>query len=278
MASDDLPDQYWHCYVQVKNSGTNRRDSYAIVNDLTLGELRDRVLLPWRSGQVFVVNGKLISDRSSIEEIKITQTEYSQQHYADIHNKKMRESNVGDLATDRKKIPIIQGVDYTHELLFKGGGAAITATSLATTNKIFVVHGHDNAMKEAVARFVEQNGLQPIILHEQPNSGRTVIEKFEAYSDVGFAIVLLTPDDKGAAMSEGELSNRARQNVVFEMGFFVGKIGRDKVAVLHKSDIELPSDISGIMYVKVDDAGAWKFLLAKELKEAGYNIDLNRCI
>ena len=144
------------------------------------------------------------------------------------------------------------------------------------TKKIFVVHGHDEAAKEATARFLEKLDLDPVILHEQASGGRTIIEKFEKYSnDVGFAIVLLTPDDLGTLKTEpAEFQPRARQNVVLELGYFLGKLTRNRVCALHKGGIELPSDIQGVIYVEMDDAGAWKSKLAQELVQANYPINL----
>ena len=147
------------------------------------------------------------------------------------------------------------------------------------SNKIFIVHGKDNELKETVARFIEQIDFSPIILHEQSNKGKTIIEKFEDCSDVGFAVVLMTPDDIGYnTQTPDEKKSRARQNVVFELGYFIGKLGRTRVAAIVKGDIEIPTDISGIVYIGVDGGGAWKFALAKEIKAAGYNIDLNKVI
>lgn len=144
------------------------------------------------------------------------------------------------------------------------------------TKKVFVVHGHDNEAKESVARFVERVGLEPIILHEQPNSGRTIIEKFEVFSDVGFAVVLLTPDDLGrsSSNSDAKLQERARQNVILELGYFMGKLTRKKVCALFKAGVEIPSDYQGILYVELDKSGAWKMKLAQELIEAGYSINV----
>jgi len=143
------------------------------------------------------------------------------------------------------------------------------------TKKVFVVHGHDTEAKETVARFVERLKLEPIILHEQPNSGRTVIEKFEVFSDVGFAIVLLTPDDLGApSTSPEETKPRARQNVILELGYFIGKLTRHRVCVLYKAGVEIPSDYQGVLYVELDVAGVWRTKLAQELVEAGFSIDL----
>ncbi len=147
------------------------------------------------------------------------------------------------------------------------------------SKRIFIVHGRNNELKETTARFVEKLGLIPIILHEQLNQGKTIIEKFEDYSDVDFAIVLMTPDDIGYFASESNSSkHRARQNVVFELGYFIGKLGRTHVAAIVKGEIEIPTDISGILYIEVDNNDAWKMMLAKEIKGAGYNIDLNKLL
>lgn len=144
---------------------------------------------------------------------------------------------------------------------------------------VFIVHGHDEATKEAVARFLQRLDLNPIILHEQPNAGRTIIEKFETYANVGFAVVLLTPDDVGTSREKpGDLSPRARQNVIFEMGYFVGRLGRRRVCVLYKEGVELPSDVEGLLYVPWDEKGAWRLHLAREIKASGIDVDLNRAV
>lgn len=151
---------------------------------------------------------------------------------------------------------------------------------LRETRKVFIVHGHDEAAKEATARFLEKLDLQPIILHEQASGGRTIIEKFEKYSvDVGFAVVLLTPDDLGAAQQESnKLRSRARQNVVLELGYFLGKLTRNRVCALYKGGVELPSDIQGVIYVEMDNKGAWKAKLAQELVQANCAINLQGLI
>lgn len=146
-------------------------------------------------------------------------------------------------------------------------------------NEVFIVHGHDDLAKNQVARFIEKLGLKPIILHEQVNSGKTIIEKIEEYSNVGFGIVVYTSCDKGCKNGEeANLSNRARQNVVFEHGYLIGKIGRKNVCALVKSDIETPNDISGVVYIPMDSDESWHLKIAKELKSSSYNIDLNKLI
>lgn len=141
------------------------------------------------------------------------------------------------------------------------------------TNKIFIVHGHNNEIKQTIARTLSQLKLEPIILHEQAEQGRTIIEKFEENSsDVDFAIILLTADDEGRAKRETDYKTRARQNVVFEMGYFIGKLGRKKVFLLLENGVDKPGDIDGIVYIPIDDADGWKLKLVRELKVAGYNV------
>ncbi len=143
---------------------------------------------------------------------------------------------------------------------------------------IFIVHGHDSGMKQTVARFVEKLGFTPIILHEQANQGRTIIEKFEANADVCFAIILLTPDDIGGETGKDVNQSRARQNVILELGYFIGTLGRKNVCALYVEGVELPSDLSGILYISFDGGEAWKFKLAKEIRASGIEIDLNLVI
>ena len=141
--------------------------------------------------------------------------------------------------------------------------------------KVFIVHGHDTAAKIEMARTLEKIGLDAIILHEQADSGMTIIEKIEAYSDVAFAVVLYTECDLGRAKEESvdREQYRARQNVVFEHGYLIGKLGRDKVCAFVKGKVETPGDISGVVYTEMDDNGAWKLLLARNLKAAGIEFD-----
>ena len=156
--------------------------------------------------------------------------------------------------------------------------SSATVTKTALTNEVFVVHGHDEEMKQAVARVLSQLGLKPVILHEQPNHGRTLIEKFERNADVGFAVVLLSPDDMSYLKTADHKSAkpRARQNVILELGYFIGKLQRERVFTLKRpGELELPSDIAGVVYNDYDPAGHWKFLLARELAAVGYKIDAN---
>lgn len=139
--------------------------------------------------------------------------------------------------------------------------------------KVFIVHGHNESIKQTVARTLETIGLTPIILSEQPDKGRTVIEKFENEgNDVGFAVVLLTADDKGRKNKARAMQSRARQNVVFEMGYFMAHLRRERVMLLLQPGVEEPSDLKGLVYTSLDKDGAWKYRLVKELREQGYDV------
>lgn len=153
---------------------------------------------------------------------------------------------------------------------------AVPAMPGPRSNRVFVVHGHDDGARETVARFLEQIGLEAIILHEQANRGRTVMEKIEAHGDVDFAVVLLTPDDEGRAVRGGELEPRARQNVLLELGYFIGRLGRARVCALKRGQVEIPSDFAGVVWELMDDSAGWKMRLGRELQDAGYPIDWNR--
>ena len=181
----------------------------------------------------------------------------------------------------RDRINRLNTVHDCIELVPVAGDIRPTALSVGRpkrTNKIFVVHGHDEGARESIARFLEKLGLQAIILHEQASAGKTIVEKLEHYAGVDFAVVLLTPDDVGGPkMATGsDLKPRARQNVVLELGLFVGKLGRDKVCALYKGgQLELPSDYLGVVYVALDDGDGWRLRLARELRTAGFDVDMN---
>jgi predicted nucleotide-binding protein len=141
-------------------------------------------------------------------------------------------------------------------------------------NKVFVVHGHHGELRESCARLLEKQGLESIILQEKPNRGQTIIEKFESHANVAFAVVLMTKDDEGRKAGDPNigLTPRARQNVLFELGFFLDRLGRRKVCAIYEPGIELPSDYNGVAYIEYDRRGAWKVDLLRELKTAGLPI------
>jgi predicted nucleotide-binding protein len=147
-------------------------------------------------------------------------------------------------------------------------------------HRIFLVHGHDQAALQETARFLERLDQDIVILREQPNQGRTIIEKFEEYADVGFAVILLTPDDRGGTVGQPFEAQklRARQNVILELGYFLGRLGRKRVCALYRPGVEIFSDYSGVLNVEIDEAGGWRLQLAKELKAAGLPVDMNKAL
>jgi predicted nucleotide-binding protein len=163
-------------------------------------------------------------------------------------------------------IPVIAGVSQMKRPIARRGQENRT---------VFIVHGHDSGARESLARFIERLGLEAVILHEQAGRSRTIIEKLEDHSDVDFAVVLLTPDDVGAAKADQvNLKARARQNVILELGYFVGKLGRERVCALCAEGVEVPSDVLGVQYVPI--RSGWEVELARELKAAGFAIDMNK--
>lgn len=148
-------------------------------------------------------------------------------------------------------------------------------------NKVFIVHGRDEFALLQTENMIRRLGFEPIVLKRKANQGLTLIEKFEKNSEVKYAIVLLTPDDVGSLNEEAtpHLQFRARQNVIFEMGFFYGKLGRSKVCCLVKSGVEKPvppSDIDGIAYIPYTYSIEEKELdIMRELQSAGIEIGVN---
>lgn len=164
-----------------------------------------------------------------------------------------------------------------HSLDTDGLGLKKEMKIQTSSNKVFIVHGRDTLLRTQVENVLRALGLEPIILQEQANIGKTIIEKIEKYTDVGFGIVLYTPCDEGRLRSEEEeLKPRARQNVVLEHGYLMGKLGRERVCCLVSDDVEFPSDIQGVVYTSAKNVGQWKYDLAKELKVAGFDIDMNK--
>jgi predicted nucleotide-binding protein len=170
---------------------------------------------------------------------------------------------------------IVGRLELIPESLAVNSSANAAPSVTRHSRDIFIVHGHDGATRETVCRFLERLDLHPIVLHEQASKGKTVIEKIEANSDVEFAVVILTADDVGSAKTTpSDLKPRARQNVVLELGYFLAKVGRHRVCALYETGVELPSDFVGVVYVSL--SGQWRLELAKEIRAADIEVDLNR--
>lgn len=206
----------------------------------------------------------------------------SENKYVLEYKDKVRERFLSDMVEGSKKdiknqITVLESIIQRLDLIpTKGEDKTNNKMETTNTNKVFIVHGHNETIKQKVARLLKNLKLEPIILHEQVDNGNTIIEKFEQYSNsVNFAIILLTADDEGKANKEDNYKPRARQNVIFEMGYFYGKLGRNKVFLLKENGVEDPSDLSGIIYTPYDEYDGWKLKLVKQLKESGYDVSAN---
>lgn len=254
--------------------------------NLSEEQLLARIIKPYQQGAPIVINGRTI-ELSLIQRLQIFETsdvldetiKYFEIEYANDH------SDFKMLSPSPTWKAIQTGTDVTDKYIT--GAAGYLKNEKITENKnsdiqvdsaekIFVVHGHDNSFKDETCIFLSDLGFEPIVLHRMPDGGLTIIEKFEKYSNVKYAIVLLTPDDyafKADELKKPEKDRKgefkARQNVIFELGFFIGSLGRKSVCCLYK-DIELPSDISGLIYKKVtrsvEEVG---YEIIKDLKNAG---------
>ncbi len=274
---------YYHVLIETNEPS----EKYYELDKTDLSDIREEIIIPYVKGEQFTFDGYVL-DKTKIKRILIKESDYSSKEYA----KRKQEELPPNFIIAILPQYIVESSDYTRDItkrILKECESQIqeaTPQPEAPTvtkpkvpmdkSKVFIVHVHDNAAKEAVARFVEKIGLKAIILHEQASSGKTIIEKIEEYTNVGFAIVLYTPCDEGGPKGKDQLKARARQNVVFEHGYLIGKIGRKNVSALVKGDIEKPTDISGVVYIPMDEGDGWKLTVGKEMKACGYDIDLNK--
>lgn len=272
---------YYHVIIELNEK--DKRDYNVTLSELNkqdTNEIIEDIILPYLHQEEFLFDGQMLV-KEKVRSLKVYETKENSQFLYDIENSKDR-----DFLWIVRERDVVTYKQYANDItknVFKlASEKQIKLTSKQSIQmdrtKVFIVHGHDAEAKLEVARFIEKIGLEPIILHEQASNSQTIIEKIESYSNVGFGIVIYTPCDVGAKKSESSnLKNRARQNVVFEHGFLIGKLGRSHVCSLVKGEVEVPNDISGVVYTSMD-ASNWQIELAKEMRESGYEIDMNRVI
>ncbi len=269
---------YYHVYIERNNLGS---DIYE--KDRTdLSELKNDIVLPYLKGNQFRIDGYFL-DKTKIERILIKESDISYKEYTERKRRcrfpaMLRDIRVNDEYFRNITEEVFKECEsQLQEITPKSNALTPDKPSkIMDTSQVFIVHGHDNLARLEVANFIKSLGLKDIVLNEQASSGKTIIEKIEEYSDVGFAIVLYTPCDMGASQRQkDQLRSRARQNVVFEHGYLMAKIGRANVCPLVKGDLETPTDISGIVYTPMDEGGAWKSKVAREMRACGYKVDLN---
>lgn len=273
---------FYHIRVYLKSRVKEER------YNMLIEELETRYLSNYRNRKDFILNGRLIRIED-IEKIQINESvdeweldriareielEDSRSHIGVIGGPSLK-SRAADCLPDVSDRLLLGPPGYLLESTEEEGGE-----EEMDNKKVFIVHGHDNDLKQQLEIFLSRVGLKPIVLHREANKGRTIIEKFEAHSDVKYAFVLLTPDDIGCSVNDKDqpvenYNFRARQNVIFELGFFIGKLGRANVCTLYVEGVELPNDISGLVYQRVtnniEDVG---FHIIKELKAAGLEVQI----
>ncbi|WP_186097321.1 TIR domain-containing protein [Burkholderia gladioli] len=272
---------YYHVIVETNDK--NKKGDYDRCYDFNcenLDEIIDLIVRPYSENKQIYVNGRYI-ERNKIRLLKIKSSDQTLDTLTDIAQRSVSPGvffvYTATMIVDNDKYV----KDITKDALKLVGDilksdAQVPHPTQIEKTKVFIVHGRDNLAKAEAARFVEKLGLKAIILHEQISAGKTIIEKIENYTNVGFAIVLYTPCDRGGLAGAEDQKFRARQNVVFEHGYMISKLGRGNVCALVKGEVEIPNDISGVVYVPLDDHGAWHYAVAKELRNSGYVIDMNK--
>jgi predicted nucleotide-binding protein len=270
---------------RVGKSNTNRQ--FFELDKTNLLEIEEDIIIPYLQKKEFQFDGYFLKP-SDIARVVVKQSERTTKEYSKIENQNMSPGIIMYISPqdtvdyDKYMTDITKQLFKTAKDKIDSGkteSKTIKPKDKPDMTKVFIVHGQDETTKLDVARFVEKLGFEAIILHEQVSSGKTIIEKIEEFSNVGYGVVLYTPCDLGAKKGdEKNLQARARQNVVFEHGYLIAKLGRRNVCALVKGKIEIPNDISGVVYVPLDDHKAWKLELAKELRNAGYNVDMNLII
>ncbi len=265
---------FYHVIVKFDRNGqTLTKVDY----NLTKDEIIKKYVTAYNEKKSFRMDGYVINF-DSIERFKITTTEHDPKMLANYESE--QNGRAGILVP--VGVPyIIQSDKYsndvTDEFLGEPKEFIDNQKKLNQSKNVFIVHGHDEAKRNAVSLLLTQQGLNPIVLCEQPSGGNTIIEKIDEYaSDVCYGIVIYTQCDIGYDKVKGDTTSkpRARQNVIFEHGYLIGKYGRGKVCALVDGDIEIPGDLGGIVYIPFDNSGKWKYDLGKEMHNAGIEFDL----
>jgi len=300
---------YYH--VRIRKNGQAK---WVYAFDLTKEQLMNEIVSPFLKGQQFMCEKSVVRP-TEIDEIGINETELSSSAILKTTKARLRIMSSGLFGTNPSPHPpkveaiISAGKDVTRELIKDVSSSQEIKAFKPNKRQVFIVHGTDYYPVNELKAILEEAGLKPIVLHEQPSKGMTIIEKLEKYSDVGFTFIILTPDDFGVDKKEirkivgsfigkencsledyrnwikthskaglidevmASLKERARQNVVLEFGYFMGRLSREKICCLYKGDIELPSDMQGICYVHFNrSVNEVKSMILNELKEAGYEI------
>lgn len=272
---------YYHVRIKYTEVVTGR-PLRCFVQDLSEKDVRKEIAEPFNDGVSLWIHNELL-EGDSIDHVAVFKTE---RKFTDLLYE-IRSKYDLNAASDDIWVYLMEGKigDDVSNLFVKSRPAEESKpkTVKNLSKNVFIVHGRDHEPMKELKTMLLEFGLNPIVLHEQPGGSRTIVERLEKYSDVGYAFVILTPDDLGGrfkgkirALGANVLEDsrpRARQNVILEFGYFIGLLGRDKVCCLYKGEIELPSDMQGIVYISFDNSiEETRPRIVRELLEAGYDL------
>jgi predicted nucleotide-binding protein len=276
----------------VRISRTDQKSSHPEVEfDLTEEELRSEIVEPYLNDSPIFIRGATIP-RANVGRILITFTEQpAEQLRAEAEERQSRSGTfpppsvnniIASMGNDvtRSMLRPVPSPEPPSEMPPKPEPRALMVPPAPTSRRVFLVFGHNQEIKLAVENVLRRLDFVPIILEDEPNRGQTISDKLDTNSNVDFAVVCLSADDIGYSVTDGpeRARSRARQNVVFELGYFIGKLDRGKVLAIHtpQADFEMPTDYAGVIYISYDNKGAWIRGLARELRAAGFDVDLNK--
>lgn len=263
---------FYHVRVILKPERARDNAKLAFELDMTRENLIAKIARPFLLKEQFLCGGVVVTP-ARVQEIRFNRTQQSSRDLAPFIMARMKAHNILTFNSPEWEV-IWEGEEITRSILEEttSHNNESAEQPKKMNDRVFLVHGHDQQAVDQTEILIHRFGLTPIILRVAPSEGRTVIEKFEAHSEVGFAIVLLTPDDCGGVDAK-HLSPRARQNVIWEWGYLVGKLGRQKVICLYKQGVEIPSDLHGLVTINIaNDVREKAEEIRRELNAAGYRI------
>ena len=268
--------EFLHCNIEL-NSNTKKAEDY-YVNDMDYKEIMEDIIKPYINNEEFIFDGYRINPKN-IKRIRIVKTPFNAQHYKDLYRARMNNSGIVAIGVNQSALVFKEGLDITRDLIKKLNQEILKVKDGSKNKeevkhknkipKVFLVHGQDHGTLRRVKEFIKEDiGMEPIVLMDEANNGKTIPEKFEEYAnECDYAIILMTPDDKLKYEGIEETIYRARQNVILELGYFWHKFNRKNFCVLKKGNIESPSDIQGIVYLEFKNEVEEVFYrLTKEIK------------
>lgn len=271
---------FYHVIVEYSDSVARKNQKVYGFDYTNLDEIEDEIVLPFLSKQSFLVDGTRIE--IGAKSVKVFESSFPIDECVELVNRQTPPNIVvyfgkEDILPSDSVVTDITKTVFKHAKERTGQEEGQKRIETVNSRNVFVVHGHDDGARESVESFLRSIGMTPIVLFEQHNKGKTIIEKIESFvDDVVYAIVLYTPCDEGKAKEDTQFMNRARQNVVFEHGYLMGRIGRERITALVKDKVETPGDMNGVVYVEMDDKNAWRFKIAKELNVLGVEVDFTK--